>query len=123
MDEIDVFGIDEIQFIKGKKGEKEKDMADNVLNVIDYLVKNGKKVICSGLLTDYRRKVWPIISKLIGISEDTIIMKALCKKCGSSATCTYLKGHKKNSSTNTIITSTYSDFIPLCTKCYNEMYK
>jgi thymidine kinase len=123
IDKVDVFGIDEIQFIKGKKGEKEEDMSKNVFNIINYLIKKDKMIVCSGLLADYRRKVWPVVSELIGISDNIITLKALCKKCGGSATCTYLKGHGKNSSANIIITSTYSDFIPLCTKCYNEMYE
>lgn len=122
-DDVDIIGIDEIQFLQGKKGEKIKDGPKNVRKILDKLVIDGKSIICAGLLKDYRRIVWPVVTELLGISDKTIFLDAICIKCSYPATCSYMKGHSKTSLSDTIITSSYSDFIPLCTKCYIGMYK
>lgn len=65
MNIYDCFFIDEIQFYKD---------ADVVVN---KLADNGKHVIVSGLQGDYNRNIFPIISKLIPLSDKITHLTAI----------------------------------------------
>ena len=73
--DTDVVAIDEIQFLDEK-----------VIDVIDYLAANGKRVIVSGLDTDFRAEPFSFMPRLLSIAEYVTKLTAVCVKCGAPAT-------------------------------------
>ena len=121
INDIDVFAIDEVQFLKVRDGQ-------GVREVIGTLRDNNKDIIVAGLDADYKERPWPIISELFAMKDKIIPLTAQCESCYEClcmhipATKSYLKGHKKDSPDDMIVTSSYTDFRPLCTACYKSMY-
>lgn len=73
--DTDVVAIDEIQFLDEK-----------VIDIIDYLAANGKRVIVSGLDTDFRAEPFSFMPRLLSIAEYVTKLTAVCVKCGAPAT-------------------------------------
>jgi len=68
---FDVIGIDEIHMFD-----------EDDAKVIDRWLRDDKNVIASGLDLDYRRKMLPIIIRLLEINPDKLIRKnAVCEIC------------------------------------------
>jgi thymidine kinase len=57
----------------------------------ETLANKGIKVYCSALLGDYNRKPFPVISRLMALSEDIIFTKAVDRKTGEDASFTKRK--------------------------------
>lgn len=70
-----VIAIDEIQFLD-----------ESVLNIIDYLADKGKRIIVSGLDTDFRAEPFSFMPKLIAKAEVVTKLTAVCVQCGAPAT-------------------------------------
>ncbi|EGV00240.1 thymidine kinase [Mycoplasmopsis columbina] len=66
--------IDEVNFLD--KG---------LLKVIDKLVLNGVRVICSGLDMDFLRRPFGIMPQILSIADEVVKLKAVCVKCKTSA--------------------------------------
>ncbi len=71
---IDVIGIDEVQFF-----------SNPIINVIETLVATGKHVIAAGLDLDFRGEPFGVIPRLMAIADDVIKLKAICLCCGKEA--------------------------------------
>ncbi len=69
-----VVGIDEVQFFD-----------NDILNVIQKLVKDGKRVICAGLDTNFRGEPFGVIPTLMAIAEHVDKLQAICMVCGGPA--------------------------------------
>lgn len=69
--EVDVIGIDEIQFFSSP-----------VIDIILTLIENGKRVIIAGLDIDFRGEPFGIIPILLAIADEVLKLKAICVKCG-----------------------------------------
>ena len=69
--DFQIIGIDEIHMF---------DESDSL--VVDTWLKQGKNVIASGLDIDYRRKLMPIVARLLELKPDNIINKlSVCDSC------------------------------------------
>ena len=73
-DDVDVVGIDEIQFFP-----------PDMINVILKLIDEGKKVITSGLDLDFRGEPFGIIPKLLALADNITKLKAICVICGKDS--------------------------------------
>lgn len=73
-DQIEVVGIDEVQFF-----EKE------IINIICKLVESGKKVIVGGLDLDFRGIPFGPMPILMAIADKVTKLKAICIECGKDA--------------------------------------
>lgn len=71
---IDVVGIDEIQFFPKE-----------IIGVIIQLVHNGKKVIVGGLDLDFRGEPFGIVPTLMAFADSVLKLKAICVVCGKDA--------------------------------------
>lgn len=71
---IDVIGIDEVQFIKG-----------NILQVIKGFMKDGKRVICAGLDMDFKAEPFGNVPSLLAIADSITKLTAVCVICGNPA--------------------------------------
>ncbi|MDA2922692.1 thymidine kinase [Patescibacteria group bacterium AH-259-L07] len=73
-EQFDVIGIDEVQFFD-----------HDLVEVIERLIDMGKRVIVSGLDTDFRGEPFGIVPYLMAISDDLLRLKAVCMQCGKPA--------------------------------------
>jgi thymidine kinase len=71
-----VIGIDECQFF-----------ADDVIDVVQVLLRQKKKVIVSGLDLDYRGKPFGPVPHLLALADRIDKLLAVCRKCGSDFAC------------------------------------
>ncbi|WP_077623467.1 thymidine kinase [Sediminibacillus massiliensis] len=75
MDEdIDVVGIDEVQFFD-----------EEIVEIVDELANHGHRVIVAGLDTDFRGEPFGPVPKLMALSESVTKLNAICPVCGSPA--------------------------------------
>lgn len=70
----DVIGIDEAQFL-----------GRDLIEVVQKLADQGKRVICAGLDTDYRGEPFDPIPQLLAIAEYIDKTLAICVCCGNPA--------------------------------------
>lgn len=74
---IDVIGIDEGNFFD-----------DDIIDVLDGLVKKGKHVVVAGLDKDFRGETFGPMGELLAKADYVTKLDAICMKCGSLATMT-----------------------------------
>lgn len=73
--DTDVVAVDEVQFLEPEAVE-----------ILNYLADKGKRVIVSGLDTDFRGEPFSFMPKLIAIAEFVTKLTAVCVKCSAPAT-------------------------------------
>nr|WP_255639703.1 thymidine kinase [Aquibacillus saliphilus] len=71
---IDVVGIDEVQFFD-----------ENIVEIVDELANHGHRVIVAGLDTDFRGVPFGPMPNLMALSETVTKLNAICPICGSPA--------------------------------------
>ncbi|MFP4287502.1 MAG: thymidine kinase, partial [Candidatus Izemoplasmataceae bacterium] len=73
--DTDVVAVDEVQFLEPE-----------TVDILNYLADQGKRVIVSGLDTDFRGEPFSFMPKLIAIAEFVTKLTAVCVKCSAPAT-------------------------------------
>lgn len=71
-----VIGIDECQFFE-----------DDLIDVVQMMLRQKKKVIASGLDLDYRGKPFGPVPHLLALADRIDKLLAVCRKCGSDFAC------------------------------------
>jgi thymidine kinase len=71
-----VIGIDEVQFFD-----------NDVVEVVQTLLKQRKKIIASGLDLDYKGKPFGPVPHLLALADRVDKLMAVCRKCGSDFAC------------------------------------
>jgi|LakMenEpi03Aug12_release.lakeMendotaPanAssembly.Ray.scaffolds.fasta_scaffold258263_2 thymidine kinase len=71
-----VIGIDECQFF-----------SDDIIEVVQVLLSQKKKLIASGLDLDYKGKPFGPVPHLLAIADRVDKLLAVCRKCGSDFAC------------------------------------
>lgn len=71
---VDVVGIDEVQFFE-----------NDIVDVCNHLANNGKRVIAVGLDMDFRGKPFGSIGSLLATAEFITKLHAICAKSGDLA--------------------------------------
>jgi thymidine kinase len=71
---IDVVGIDEIQFFPVQ-----------IIDVICKLIECGKRVVVAGLDLDFRGEPFGVVPVLLSIADEVVKLKAICVVCGKEA--------------------------------------
>ena len=72
LDNVDVIGIDGVQFFDGE-----------IVNIVEQLAKNGHRVVVAGLDMDFRGEPFEPMPKLLAVSEQVTKLQAVCAVCGS----------------------------------------
>ena len=72
LDDVDVIGLDEVQFFDGE-----------IVNIVEQLAKNGHRVVVAGLDMDFRGEPFEPMPKLLAVSEQVTKLQAVCAVCGS----------------------------------------
>jgi thymidine kinase len=110
----DVIGIDEAQFFD-----------NSLINIVEDLADNGKRVIIAGLDQDFRGEPFGIIPHLMAIADSVDKLHAICVVCGAVATKSQRLINDKPASYNdpTILVGSKEVYQPRCRKCYNKPIK
>ncbi|MBL7574194.1 thymidine kinase [Staphylococcus saccharolyticus] len=74
LDDVDVIGIDEVQFFD-----------NGIVNIVETLAEKGHRVIVAGLDMDFRGEPFEPMPKLLAVSEHVTKLQAVCAVCGSSS--------------------------------------
>jgi thymidine kinase len=102
----DVVLIDEVQFFEW-----------GIVQDIDYLVKAGKVVYCSGLDMDFTGTPFHITAHLMAVADEVNKFKAVCSICGDDSYVT-----AKTSGSNVRVELGSQDkYKPVCRPCFNKL--
>jgi thymidine kinase len=74
IDEIEVIGVDEAQFL-----------GDALVKLANELVHRGKRVILAGLDTSFTGEPFEPVPHLLAIADEVIKLSAVCMQCGAPA--------------------------------------
>ncbi len=101
-----VIAIDEVQFLDG----------DELLEVVNNLIKQGFVIYAAGLDNDFRNIPFKTTSLLLARAEKVHKLSSICTICGSEGTCTQriIDGEPAQFSDNVI---EVGDFESYCSRC------
>jgi len=107
--DIDVIGIDEVQFFNKE-----------IIETINQLADQGIRVIAAGLDTNFRGEPFGIVPELMSLSESVTKLNAICPKCGSPASRTQRLIDGKPASYNDplILIGASESYEPRCRHCH-----
>ncbi|MBU0508187.1 thymidine kinase [bacterium] len=101
--EADVVGVDEAQFL-----------GLNLVEVVQQLADEGKRIIIAGLDTDYRGMPFEPIPQLLCIAEYIDKTLAICVQCGNPAKHT----QRIIESSERVLVGAREAYEPRCRKCF-----
>jgi thymidine kinase len=104
----EVVGIDEAQFFD-----------DHLIEVVNKLADQGKRVIVAGLDMDYKGKPFGPMPALMAVAEFVTKVHPICIKCGALA----VYSHRLTKEEARVVIGEKKTYEPLCRKCYNESDK
>jgi len=105
--ECDVVIIDELQFFN-----------DAFTKITEWLDKYNKKIIGAGLISDFEKKPFGDVLKLIPHAEEIIKLNALCKKCKDGTKACFTK--RTINENSQIIVGSNECYEAVCRKHYLE---
>ncbi len=106
--DYDVIAIDEAQFF------------DKYLyQIVRELSDRGKRVIISGLDTDFRREPFVTMSNLMAIADRVDKLHSICMGCKKDAVYSLRTTDEKD----LMVIGSSESYIPLCGKCYVQKSK
>ncbi len=73
-DQVDIVGIDEVQFF-----------SENVVDIAQHLADRGIRVVVAGLDQDFRGEPFGSLPELLALAENVTKLNAICPICGSPA--------------------------------------
>lgn len=103
--DVDVVGIDEVQFFD-----------NNIVNVCQQLANRGVRVICAGLDMDYLGKPFGPMPHLMAVAEYVTKVHAICVKCGNLAH----HSHRLSASDKLVELGEKDTYEPICRHCFNK---
>lgn len=109
-EEDEVIGIDELQFFDNE-----------ILNVIKLLIKNGKKVIGTGLDLDFKAEPFGLMPLLLCHADRIDKLTAICMKCGSeygNRTQRLINGQPADINSPLIMVGGNEAYEARCAECY-----
>jgi len=102
--DVDVIGIDEVQFFD-----------DGIVDVCNQLADRGVRVICAGLDMDYLGKPFGPMPALMAVAEHVTKVHAICVKCGQPAR----HSHRISGGDKLVMLGEQDKYEPLCRHCFN----
>ena len=104
--DVNVIGIDEVQFFD-----------KNIVEVCVRLAENGIRVICAGLDMDYTGRPFGPMPALMAVAEDVTKVHAICVRCGELAQFS----HRLTHSSKLVELGEKESYEPLCRRCFNNV--
>jgi thymidine kinase len=106
--DVDVVGIDEVQFFD-----------ESVIDVCNALADGGLRVIVAGLDMDFMGKPFGPIPKLLSVAEFITKVHAICMRCGNLAQYSFRKSDEEQ----VVLLGEKDKYEPLCRTCFNNALK
>lgn len=106
--EVDVVGIDEVQFFD-----------DEIVDVCNKLAAQGIRVIVAGLDMDFTGKPFGPVPALMATAEYVTKVHAICIRCGNLAQYSY----RKTSDEKLVMLGETDAYEPLCRYCFEQARK
>ena len=107
--DVDVVGIDEVQFFD-----------DGIVDVCNMLADRGVRVIVAGLDMDYLAKPFGPMPALLARAEHITKVHAICVRCGQPAQHSHrLPTVKGAGADEQVLLGEMVKYEPLCRQCYN----
>ncbi|MDD7438121.1 MAG: thymidine kinase [Bacteroidales bacterium] len=108
VEDTDVVGIDEAQFLD-----------EGIVEVCQTLADRGIRVIVSGLDLDFLRRPFGPMPALISIADRVNKVHAVCMDCGAPANYSY----RLSKSDEVVMLGAKNEYLCLCRHCYLERSK
>lgn len=103
--EVDVIGIDEVQFFD-----------DGLVDVCNILANRGIRVICAGLDMDYSGKPFGVMPSLMAVAEFVTKVHAICVQCGNIANHSY----RTDADEKVVLLGETDKYMALCRDCFHQ---
>jgi thymidine kinase len=103
--DVDVVGIDEVQFF---------DMG--IIDVCNTLANRGVRVVAAGLDMDYLGKPFGPMPSLMAMAEYVTKVHAICVRCGNLAH----HSHRLSGGNKLVQLGEKDSYEPLCRSCFNK---
>ncbi|WP_440897915.1 thymidine kinase [Amphibacillus sp. Q70] len=107
--DLDVIGIDEVQFFN-----------EEIIDTISQLADQGFRVIVAGLDTNFRGEPFGVVPELMALSESVTKLNAICPRCGSPASRTQrlINGEPASYDDPIILVGASESYEPRCRHCH-----
>lgn len=105
LNEVDVVGIDEVQFFD-----------ETIVDIAEQLAQQGHRVVVAGLDMDFRAEPFEPMPKLLSVSEQVTKLQAVCSVCGSpsSRTQRLINGQPAKADDPIILVGANESYEPRC---------
>lgn len=103
VEDADVVGIDEAQFLD-----------ESIIEVCQTLADRGVRVIVSGLDLDFMRRPFGSMPALASIADRVDKVHAICMDCGAPANFSY----RLSNSEEVVVLGAKDEYLCLCRSCY-----
>ncbi len=111
--DVDVVGIDEVQFFD-----------EGIVDVCTILANRGIRVICAGLDMDYLAKPFGPVPALLAKAEFVTKVHAICVRCGQPAQYSHrLPSITDANKDKQVLLGEQDKYEPLCRHCFNQALK
>ena len=109
-EETQVIAIDEVQFFD-----------EGIVDVIDQLASEDKRVICAGLDMDFRGEPFTMMPELLSRAEFVTKLQAICLSCGAPASRTQrlIDGEPARFEDPVILVGASESYEPRCRHCHD----
>ena len=104
MPEVEVVGIDEVQFLGAE-----------ALEVCQTLADRGLRVIAAGLDLDYRGVPFDPMPQLLAVAESITKELAICVVCGTPAS----RSQRTIAADERVVVGAHGQYEPRCRKCFS----
>lgn len=104
--QIDVVGIDEVQFFD-----------QHIVNLCNKLANDGVRVIVAWLDLDYMGRPFGPIPNLMAIADEVTKLHAICTKCGANAHYSF----RMCPVDKQVLVAGSDCYMALCRRCYSEI--
>lgn len=106
--DVEVVGIDEVQFFDSE-----------IVEVCNTLANNGVRVIVAGLDMDFLGNPFGPIPQLLAVAEQVTKVHAICMSCGDLAH----YSHRTAAGDKLVMLGEMDSYEPLCRKCFEDLKK
>ncbi|MDO5037637.1 MAG: thymidine kinase [Tissierellia bacterium] len=106
--DLEVIGIDEVQFLEGQVQE--------VLQGIEDLLSQGLTLVMAGLDMDYEGLPFECVKEIMPRADYIEKHHAVCAACGSDAWVSY----RKSQDSQRVVIGATETYEPLCRACYKK---
>ncbi len=103
--DVEVVGIDEVQFFD-----------EGIVEVCQELANRGVRVICAGLDMDYLGKPFGPMPSLMAVAEYVTKVHAICVRCGNLAQ----HSHRLSANDKLVLLGEKDSYEPICRHCFNK---